>query len=65
MKRSDCLVAQALLTAARQRPEHGAEHCRLVLEHLDTGTDALLRPLAGTALFIDNPTLFSKPEDRR
>lgn len=41
MKRSDCLGAQALLTAA------------------------LLRTLAGAARFIDNPTLFSKPEDRR
>ena len=36
MKRSNCLASQALLTAARQRPEHDAEHCRLVLEHLDT-----------------------------
>lgn len=36
MKRSDCLAAQTLLNVARQRPGASAEHCRLVLEHMDT-----------------------------
>lgn len=36
MKRTESLAAHALIAIARQREGFDAEHCRLVLEHLDT-----------------------------
>jgi len=38
MKRTETLAAHALIAIARQREGFDAERCRLVLEHLDTGT---------------------------